>query len=129
MRLLENAAACQNAWGFTWWCSHDIDPAMKEFLSLEYTLGVFDQQNRVKPLGPTLSSLADEWRKNPPAVISRSVALVIPEKGLSKKGRCGRLERREIIYGPGSVTGCERQSCWRAVPGTRLISRPEGSKS
>jgi hypothetical protein len=55
------------------------------FLSLEYTLGVLDQQNRVKPLGPTLSSLADEWRKNPPAVIFRSVALVIPDKGLSKK--------------------------------------------
>jgi endo-1,4-beta-mannosidase len=84
--LLANAAAGQNVWGFTWWCSHDIDPAMKGFLSLEYTLGVLDQQNRVKPLGTTLSTLADEWRKNPPAVISRSVALVIPDKGLSKKG-------------------------------------------
>jgi hypothetical protein len=71
--------------GFTCWCSHDIDPAMKGFLSLEYTRGVLDQQNRVKPRGPTLSSLADQWRKNPPAVISRSVALVIPDKGLSKK--------------------------------------------
>jgi len=59
---------------------------MKGFLSLEYTLGVFDQQNRVKALGKALSKLADEWRKNPPAVISRSVALVIPDKGLSKEG-------------------------------------------
>jgi hypothetical protein len=84
--LLENAAACQNVWGFTGWCSHDIDPAMKGFLSLEYTLGVFDQQNRVKTLGKALSKLADEWRKNPPAVISRSVVLVINDKGLSKKG-------------------------------------------
>jgi hypothetical protein len=84
--LLANAAACQNVWGFTWWCSHDIDRAMKGFLSLEYTLGVLDQQNRVKPLGTTLSTLAEQWRKNPPAVISRSVALVIPDKGLSKKG-------------------------------------------
>ena len=33
-----------------------------------------------------MSSLADEWRKNPPAVISRSVALVIPTKGFPKKG-------------------------------------------
>ena len=59
---------------------------MKGFLSLEYALGVLDQQNRVKPLGKTLSKLADAWRKNPPAVISRSLALVIPDKGLSKKG-------------------------------------------
>ncbi len=84
--LLENAAACQNLWGFTWWCSHDIDPAMKGFLSLEYALGVLDQQNRVKPLGRTLSKLAEEWRRNPPDVISRPVALVIPDKGLSTKG-------------------------------------------
>jgi hypothetical protein len=84
--LLQNAAACQNVWGFTWWCSHDIDPGMKGFLSLEYTLGVLDRQNRVKPLGRTLSKLAAEWRRNPPAVISRPVALVIPDKGLSKAG-------------------------------------------
>ena len=84
--LLQNAAACQNVWSFTWWCSHDIDPAMKGFLGLEYTLGVLDQQNRVKPLGRTLSKLAEEWRKNPPAVISRPIALVIPDKGLSKSG-------------------------------------------
>jgi hypothetical protein len=58
---------------------------MKGFLSLEYTLGVLDQQNRVKPLGTTLSKLAEQWRKNPPAVISRSVALVIPDKGLFKR--------------------------------------------
>jgi hypothetical protein len=83
--LLENAAACQNLWGFTWWCSHDIDPAMKGFLSLEYTLGVFDQQNRVKPLGKALSALAEQWRKNPPAALSRSTALVIPDNGLSKR--------------------------------------------
>ena len=82
--LLEGAAACQNVWGFTWWCSHDIDPAMKGFLSLEYGLGVLDRQNRVKPLGRTLSKLAEEWRRNPPTVISRPVALVIPDEGLSK---------------------------------------------
>jgi hypothetical protein len=84
--LLENGAACQNLWGFTWWCSHDIDPAMKGFLSLEYTLGVFDQQNRVKPPGKILSALAEQWRKNPPAALSRSTALVIPDTGFSKKG-------------------------------------------
>jgi hypothetical protein len=29
---------------------------------------------------------AEQWRKNPPAVISRSVMLVIPDKGFSKTG-------------------------------------------
>src|ERR1700737_4984207 len=58
---------------------------MKGFLSPEYTRGVLDQQNRVQPLGTTLSTLAEPWRKNPPAVISRSVALVIPDQRLSKR--------------------------------------------
>ena len=33
---------------FTWWCSHDIDPAF-EFASLEYGLGMFTIENRPKP--------------------------------------------------------------------------------
>jgi hypothetical protein len=82
--LFENAAAYQNVGGFTGWRSHDTDPAMKGFVSLECALGVLHQQNRVKLLEKTLSTLAEQWRKNPPAVISRSVALVIREKALSK---------------------------------------------
>jgi hypothetical protein len=116
-RRLENAAARHNVWGFTRWCSHDIDPAMKGFLSLEYTLGVLDQQNPVKPLGRTLSTLADEWRKNPwrknpPAVISRSVALVIPDKGLSKKGQSLSQEQRDrrADRGRGAITRNQHSS-------------------
>ena len=84
-KLLQNAAECQRVWGFTWWCSHDINPAMKGFLSLEYGLGLLDQRNRMKPLGKALSGLFTEWRKHPPAEIARPVALVIPDRGLSKK--------------------------------------------
>ena len=84
--LLQNAAACQNVWSFTWWCSHDIDPAMKGFLSLEYTLGVLDQQNRVKLLGKTLSTLAEQWRKNPPGCAFSLRSAGNPDKGLSKTG-------------------------------------------
>jgi hypothetical protein len=62
--LLKNAAACQNVWGFTWWCRHDIDPALKGFLSLEFTLGALHQQNQVQPLGTTLSS-PNNGAKNP----------------------------------------------------------------
>ena len=76
--LLKNAATCGNIWGFTWWCSHDIDPAIKGFLSLEYTLGVLDQKNRVKPIGRLLAKLAEEMRRTPIEVLPRTVALVIP---------------------------------------------------
>jgi len=126
--LLENAAAWQNVWGFTGWCSHDIDPAIKGFLSLEYAQGVSDQQNRVKLRGKTLSTLAEQWGKNPPAVISRSVALVIPEKALSKTGDAAdwsiakqymNLVSREVP--PALVL--------QSRAGDKLMSRAERSKS
>lgn len=78
--LLRNAAACGNLWGFTWWCSHDVDPAIKGFLSLEYTLGVLDVKNRVKPMGKTLAKLAEEFRRTPPPPLERSLAIVIPDQ-------------------------------------------------
>jgi hypothetical protein len=78
--LLRNAMDCGNLWGITWWCSHDIDPSIKGFLSLEYGLGVLDTKNRVKPIGRKLASLASEMRRNPPSAIERPVAMVIPDR-------------------------------------------------
>jgi hypothetical protein len=104
--LLQNPAACQNLWGFTGWRSHDVDHATKGGVPL----GVLCQQNRVKAAG------AEQWRKNPPAVISRSVMLVIPDKGFSQNGRRGRLEHRETMYGPGESRGATgnraAEPCW-----------------
>lgn len=78
-RLLTNAVECGHLWGITWWCSHDIDPAIKGFDKLEYGLGVLDCKNHVKPIGRTLAKLVKEWRRYPPQQLKRSVALVIPE--------------------------------------------------
>jgi hypothetical protein len=36
-RIVRNAAETGKAWGITWWCSHDIDPAIGGFGSLEYS--------------------------------------------------------------------------------------------
>ncbi len=87
--LLQNAASCGNLWGFTWWCSHDIDPSIKGFLSLEYSLGVLDSKNRPKPVGKALAKLAEEMRRTPPGRLSRSTALVIPDNGFPLPGDGG----------------------------------------
>lgn len=88
-RLLTNAASCGNVWGFTWWCSHDIDPSMKGFQSLEYSLGVLDSNNRVKPAGKAFAKLAQEMRENPPSPLARQVALVISDQEFSQPGDSG----------------------------------------
>jgi len=81
--IVRNAARTGKVWGITWWCSHDLDPAIKDFNKLEYTLGLIDQNNRPKPLGKKFAALADELRNSPASSTNRETALVIPDQGLA----------------------------------------------
>ena len=83
-QIVRNAAETGKAWGITWWCSHDLDPAIQGFNSLEYTLGLIGRDNKPKPLGKRLSLLASELRGHSPSKVDRPVALVVPDLGLSK---------------------------------------------
>jgi endo-1,4-beta-mannosidase len=82
---IRNVVSTGKAWGITWWASHDIDPAIKGFNSLEYTLGLLDLQNRPKPLGRMMAKLVNEMRRTPPEIPERPLALVIPDHGLRRK--------------------------------------------
>jgi hypothetical protein len=83
--VVRNIAGTGKAWGITWWCSHDIDPAIKGFASLEYGLGLLDLQNKPKPLGRKFAALASELRRSPREITPQKTALVIPDRGLSTK--------------------------------------------
>lgn len=80
---VRNIAATGKAWGITWWCSHDIDPTIKGFASLEYGLGLLDLQNKRKPLEKKFAALAAELRRSSMEIMPRKTALVIPDRGLS----------------------------------------------
>ena len=84
-RTVRNAAACEGLWGFTWWCSHDLNPRLKGFAKLEYDLGLLDADNRVKPAGRLVAKLAGEFRRRPPEPLTRPVALVVSDEMLSAK--------------------------------------------
>jgi endo-1,4-beta-mannosidase len=83
-QVLHNAAETGTIWGFTWWCSHDIDPAFKGFKSLEYQLGLIDQDNHIKPFGRAIAALAKELRSQTYSSPQRKTALVIPDVGLGQ---------------------------------------------
>lgn len=83
-QIVRNAAETGKAWGITWWCSHDLNPAIGGFGSLEYTLGLIGRDNKPKPLGKRLALLASELRGRTGSRIDRSVALVVPDLGLTK---------------------------------------------
>lgn len=82
---VRNLMSTGKVWGITWWCSHDIDPAIKSFDKYEYGLGLLDLQNKPKPMGEKFAELAAEFRRSPTEMVKRTTALVIPDKGLSTK--------------------------------------------
>lgn len=84
-RSVRNIVATGKAWGVTWWCSHDIDPAVQGFDDGEYHMGLLDLANRPKPLGKKFAELAAEIRRQGAEVVPRTKAMVIPDRGLSTK--------------------------------------------
>jgi hypothetical protein len=82
---VRNIAATGKAWGVTWWGSHDIDPNIKGFEKLEYSLGLLDIRNNPKPIGRKFAQLAQELKYSPSAVTRRTTALVVPDRGLAAK--------------------------------------------
>src|SRR5699024_8336328 len=44
--------------GVTWWCSHDVSRELADFPEVEYSLGLFDEQGLVKPVGEAIGQIA-----------------------------------------------------------------------
>jgi hypothetical protein len=76
---VRNAAGCAHLFGITWWCSHDVNPRFSGFNKLEYDLGLYTNDRKLKPLGRLYRDLIAEFDRNPPAVQTRPWALVIPD--------------------------------------------------
>lgn len=76
---IRNAVSCAHLFGITWWCSHDVNPRFSGFKRLEYDLGLYTNDRRLKPLGRTIAKLIDEFDRHPPEVLSRPHALAITQ--------------------------------------------------
>jgi len=86
---VRNLATCAGVPALTWWCSHDVNRAYADFPELEYTLGLFDADGALKPVGQTLSALAAEYAKNPPTPAVRDTALVFNGGGVDSRSASG----------------------------------------
>jgi hypothetical protein len=51
LRFIKNTLRCPQVNRITFWCSHDIDQKYEYFNELEYELGLFTIQNKLKPVG------------------------------------------------------------------------------
>lgn len=76
-RAVRHAADSPALWGVTWWCSHDVDRSLADFPDLEYSLGLFDAEGRVKPIGRAFAEVAAEVRARAAAPAARAEAVVV----------------------------------------------------
>ncbi|RJQ70150.1 hypothetical protein D5S17_29550 [Pseudonocardiaceae bacterium YIM PH 21723] len=79
-RSIRNAASSDHFFGFTWWCSHDVSEQLVPALNpLEYDLGLYTNDRKLKPAGAALKELVAEFDRTPPPVAARSTGIVIPD--------------------------------------------------
>jgi hypothetical protein len=62
-RTLEAALTTENLFAVTWWCSHDVTRDLGDYKDLEYSLGLLDIHNQVKPLGRRFAEVVAEARR------------------------------------------------------------------
>ena len=77
---IRTMASCDNLFGITWWDSHDLNPKLSGYVNLEYDLGLFTNDRKLKPIGATIKRLIAEFDAHPPAPLARPAALVLPDE-------------------------------------------------
>ncbi|MFI7321858.1 glycosyl hydrolase [Streptomyces venezuelae] len=85
---VEAALDCQDVWGVTWWCSHDVSRDLADFPELEYSLGLLTNEGKVKPAGEAIARITREWRSRAYAPAPRTTAVVVDDD-LSRRSECG----------------------------------------
>ncbi len=63
-------------WGITWWCSHNVDKQFSCFDNLEYSLGLFDNDNNITPSGVLYKKLMDEYKNGEFKAPKRTKAII-----------------------------------------------------
>lgn len=74
---VENALDCEDVWGVTWWCSHDVSRSLADFPELEYGLGLLTNDRQVKPAGHAIAEIIREQRARTRGPATRTTALVV----------------------------------------------------
>lgn len=57
---IRNVARVENLYGITWWCSHDVSRDLLDFPALEYDLGLFTADGKLKPTGERFAAVIAE---------------------------------------------------------------------
>ncbi|MFD5829981.1 glycosyl hydrolase [Lentzea sp. NPDC060358] len=75
-RTVRAALTTTDLFAITWWCSHDVSRSLGDYKDLEYSLGLLDTENRVKPVGRRFAELVTEAKRGTRPV-PRTVGVVV----------------------------------------------------
>ncbi|MFJ3035921.1 glycosyl hydrolase [Curtobacterium pusillum] len=81
-QTIRHVLDAQHVLGVTWWCSHDVSRSLADFPELEYDLGLFTNDGRLKPAGEAFAALARSARDGATtSAVPPSTALVLDDVG------------------------------------------------
>ncbi len=78
-QTIRHVLDAQQVLGVTWWCSHDVSRSLADFPELEYDLGLFTNDGRLKPAGQAFADLARAERTRQAAAVPPATALVLDD--------------------------------------------------
>lgn len=87
----------------TWWCSHDVDRALGDFPEVEYSLGLFDAEGRIKPIGEAVGALASDRAADADDHAGRTGATARPVAPLPIDGLAADGSNRSILGPRGEI--------------------------
>lgn len=76
-QTIRHVLDAQQVLGVTWWCSHDVSRSLADFPELEYDLGLFTNDGRLKPAGEAFAAIARSGAAG--AATPPSTALVLDD--------------------------------------------------
>ncbi|WP_440899153.1 glycoside hydrolase 5 family protein [Actinosynnema sp.] len=76
-RTVQAALTTEDLYAITWWCSHDVSRDLGDYKDLEYSLGLLDTGNAVKPVGSRFAELIAEAKRVAPTPTPRTVGVVV----------------------------------------------------
>lgn len=101
-------ATCRDLWGVTWWCSHDVDRGLADFPEVEYSLGLLDVHQHVKPVGGAVADAMLEVQQGwAPPPVDASAPFFEAWMARARDGEVPmiRLERDAHPWHPARLSG------------------------
>lgn len=86
---LRRVAAIDGLYGVTWWCSHDVDRSLLDFPSLEYDLGLFTSDGRIKPTGRRYAEMIADLGADPVPAADTGLTLPLDDTVYGYRAACG----------------------------------------